>query len=214
MEFTIGFILIKQDFVNSVWPSCTLKKVVISCRCRKAFDTLRSSTSVLRFRNRLKAQFRQQLGAPNGSQKVDVEKISETVFLAHCGIKTWEKHVNSWKMMEMMKHVGGQWKSGLAVIVSILTVSKRKLKSRSQAPFFRFFSHKPEQKGGYVSPHYNIHTIPPYSIHFPGASSASMPRNWVPWVPGITGLMPFGPGDVHAGHAQVEPLQLGHDIIP
>jgi hypothetical protein len=26
--------------------------------------------------------------------------------------------------------------------------------------------------------------------------------------------MPFGPGDVHAGHAQVEPLQLGHDILP
>ena len=26
--------------------------------------------------------------------------------------------------------------------------------------------------------------------------------------------MPLGPGDVRAGHAQVEPLQLGHDILP
>ena len=92
---------------------------------------------------------------------------------------------------------------------------KAKTKFQISSPLFRFFfPHKQEQKGGYVSPHYNIHTIPPYSIHFPGASSASMPCNWVPWVPGITGLMPFGPGNVPAGHAQVEPLQLGHDILP
>lgn len=59
-------------------PRCTLKKVVISCKCRSAFDTFRSSTLSSATAATTTAV---NLEGSSRSHEVHIEKIAKTVLL-------------------------------------------------------------------------------------------------------------------------------------